>query len=91
MADFGRLDDPTPHARLLGVGRYQLLVTGAGSGAARIDGVALTPWSADRTEDGEGFFVYHNERRRRSRPTGASTCSRSTAAARQSRGRRCRG
>jgi len=52
VADFGRLDDPTPHARLLGDGRYGLLVTGAGSGAARVGRLALTPWSADRTEDG---------------------------------------
>ncbi|TMB04330.1 MAG: hypothetical protein E6J57_01765, partial [Deltaproteobacteria bacterium] len=54
----GRLDDPAPHARLLSNGRYTVLVTGAGSGFSRWDGLALTAWSADRTEDAEGFFLY---------------------------------
>src|SRR5438128_2514763 len=53
-----RLDDPAPHARLLSNGRYTVLVTGAGSGFSRWDGLALTAWSADRTEDAEGFFLY---------------------------------
>jgi len=35
-----------------------VLVTGAGSGFSRWDGLALTAWSADRTEDAEGFFLY---------------------------------
>ncbi len=58
MADLARLQDPTPHTRLLGNGRYHVLLSGAGTGVSSHDGVALTPWSADRTEDGDGFFVY---------------------------------
>ena len=53
-----RLDDPAPHGRLLSNGRYTVLVTGAGTGFSRCAGYALTPWSGDRTEDGDGFFVY---------------------------------
>src|SRR6266704_6464613 len=54
----GRLDDPAPHARLLSNGRYTVLLTGAGSGFSRWDGLALTAWSADRTDDADGFFLY---------------------------------
>ena len=53
-----RLDDSTPHARLLSNGRYIVLLTGAGTGYSAWAGHALTAWSADRTEDGDGFFVY---------------------------------
>ncbi len=35
-----------------------MLLTGAGSGFSRWDGLALTAWSADRTEDADGFFLY---------------------------------
>ncbi|HUE29690.1 MAG TPA: hypothetical protein VMR79_02380, partial [Verrucomicrobiae bacterium] len=35
-----------------------MLLTGAGSGFSRWDGLALTAWSADRTEDAEGFVLY---------------------------------
>ena len=58
MADLARLHDPTPRARLLGDARYHVLVTGAGSGVSKFGDVALTAWSADRTEDGDGLFVY---------------------------------
>ncbi len=54
----GRLDDPTPHARLLGNGRQRVLLSGAGSGVSSLGGVALTSWAADRTEDADGFFIY---------------------------------
>ncbi len=53
-----RLGDPAPHARLLGSARYSVLVTGAGSGRSSAAGLALTRWSADRTQDAEGLFVY---------------------------------
>ena len=52
------LNDPAPHARLLSNGRYTVLITGAGSGYSAWNGYALTGWSADPTEDGEGFFIY---------------------------------
>jgi cyclic beta-1,2-glucan synthetase len=53
-----RLGDAVPHARLLSNRRYSVLVTGAGTGYSSCDGYALTSWSADRTEDGDGFFIY---------------------------------
>jgi cellobiose phosphorylase len=53
-----RLHDPTPHARLLSNGRYAVLLTGAGAGASTWGERALTVWSADRTEDRDGLFVY---------------------------------
>jgi cyclic beta-1,2-glucan synthetase len=58
VGDLSRLDDATPHARLLGTARYHLMLTGAGTGVSSYDDVALSAWSADRTEDGDGFFIY---------------------------------
>ena len=57
-ADLSRLDDTTPHGCLLGNGRYSVVLTGAGAGYSMWNGLALTPWSADRTEDGDGTFFY---------------------------------
>jgi len=39
-------------------GRYTVFVTGAGAGFSTWNGYALTNWSADRTEEAEGVFVY---------------------------------
>ncbi|TMA37568.1 MAG: hypothetical protein E6J83_15870, partial [Deltaproteobacteria bacterium] len=58
MSDLGSLDDPAPHARLLSNGRYTVLLTGAGTGYSAWNGLALTAWAADRTEDADGLFVY---------------------------------
>src|SRR5437870_92927 len=58
MSDLGSLDDPAPHARLLSNGRYTVLLTGAGTGYSAWNGLALTAWAADRTEDADGVFVY---------------------------------
>ena len=55
---FSRLNDPVPHARVLSNGAYTVLFTGAGSGYSACRGSALTSWSADRTEDRAGLFVY---------------------------------
>lgn len=52
-----RADDP-PAGRLLSNGRYTVLLTAAGAGVSTCDGYARTAWSGDRTEDGDGFFVY---------------------------------
>ena len=57
-AALGALDDPAPHARLLSNGRYTVLLTGAGTGYSAWNGLALTAWAADRTEDAVGVFVY---------------------------------
>ncbi len=46
------------HAQLLSNGRYRVLLTGAGAGASSLESIALTRWSADRTRDAEGFFLY---------------------------------
>ena len=59
---FDRRDDASPHARLLASGSYAVLVTGAGSGTSWCGAHRLTGWSADRTEDGDGFFVYLRDR-----------------------------
>ncbi len=53
-----RLGDAAPHGRLLSNGRYTVLLTGAGTGRSTCDGYALTSWSGDRTEDGDGVFLY---------------------------------
>lgn len=44
--------------RILGNGRYTLLLTAAGGGYSRFEGYALTAWSGDRTRDAQGFFLY---------------------------------
>ena len=44
--------------RILGNGRYTVLLTAAGSGHSRFDGYALNAWTGDRTRDAQGFFLY---------------------------------
>ncbi len=43
---------------LLTQGRYSTFLTTAGTGYAAWNGQALTRWSADPTEDSDGFFIY---------------------------------
>ena len=43
---------------LLTQGRYSTFLTAAGTGYAAWNGQALTRWSADTTEDSDGFFIY---------------------------------
>lgn len=38
--------------------RYSVFLTGSGAGFSTWNGYALTNWSADRTEQAEGLFVY---------------------------------
>ncbi len=47
-----------PYAQLLSNGRYRVLLTGAGAGPSSLESIALTRWSADRTRDADGFFLY---------------------------------
>src|SRR5512143_883169 len=47
-----------PRAQLLSNGRYHTLVTGSGAGRSMLGDIALTRWSADRTRDADGFFLY---------------------------------
>ncbi|HEX6373337.1 MAG TPA: hypothetical protein VF006_30720 [Longimicrobium sp.] len=45
-------------AAVLARGDYALLLTAAGGGGSSYHGYALTRWTADRTRDADGFFVY---------------------------------
>jgi len=47
-----------PYTRLLSNGRYTTLITASGSGCSTCSGYALTGWAGDRTEDGDGVFLY---------------------------------
>ncbi len=58
-----RLDDPAPHGRFVSNGRLVTLLTGAGGGYTRWDGLAVTAWSGDRTCDEEGSAVYLRDAR----------------------------
>ncbi|MBK7972731.1 MAG: glycosyl transferase [Deltaproteobacteria bacterium] len=58
LARLDRLTDAAPHGRVLSNGRLTTLVTGAGAGFTRWDGLGLTTWNGDRTTDDEGTFVY---------------------------------
>jgi cellobiose phosphorylase len=49
---------PAPPAYLLSNGRYQSLLSAAGSGHSRYRDVALTRWHADAVEDSLGYFFY---------------------------------
>ena len=45
-------------AAVLARGGYAVLLTAAGGGGSSYRGFALTRWTADRTRDADGFFVY---------------------------------
>ncbi|HST60241.1 MAG TPA: hypothetical protein VLK84_16160, partial [Longimicrobium sp.] len=45
-------------AAVLRRGDYTVLLTAAGGGGSTYRGFALTRWTADRTRDADGFFVY---------------------------------
>ena len=49
---------PAPAARLISNGRYHVVISAAGGGQSRCNGLAVNRWSGDRVEDGEGQFVY---------------------------------
>ena len=55
---FDRLTDAAPHGRLLSNGRYRVLLTSAGTGYSAWGETQLTAWEGDRTQDGDGLFVY---------------------------------
>lgn len=58
LPPFDRLTDAAPHARLLSNGLLSVLLTSAGTGYAAWGETQLTAWEGDRTEDGDGWFVY---------------------------------
>ncbi len=53
-----RPSDSQSTAAVLTRGDYALLLTAAGGGGSSYRGFALTRWTADRTRDADGFFVY---------------------------------
>ncbi|HYE35730.1 GH36-type glycosyl hydrolase domain-containing protein [Methylocaldum sp.] len=57
-AHLNRSNDSVPSSRLLSNGRYTVLLTSAGAGFSMRDDCALSRWSGDRIEDGEGWFIY---------------------------------
>jgi cellobiose phosphorylase len=53
-----RADTATPEVQLLSNGRYHVMVTNAGGGYSRWQGLALTRWREDATRDNWGSFLY---------------------------------
>ncbi len=49
---------PTPQTHLLSNGRYSVMVSAAGSGYSRWQGLALTRWRADATRDDTGTYLF---------------------------------
>jgi cellobiose phosphorylase len=54
-------DTPVPEVQLLSNGRYSAMVTNAGGGYSRWNGLALTRWREDTTCDSWGTFCYLRE------------------------------
>jgi cyclic beta-1,2-glucan synthetase len=52
------LNAPAPYGCLLSNGSYITLFTNAGTGFSAFRDYDLTRWEADRTEDGNGYFIY---------------------------------
>jgi N,N'-diacetylchitobiose phosphorylase len=55
---FDRPNGFAVNAAVLSRGSYAVLLTASGGGASGFGGYALTRWTADRTRDADGFFVY---------------------------------
>jgi cyclic beta-1,2-glucan synthetase len=55
---FGSPHDITPRSHLLSNGRYTVMITAAGSGFSRWNGLAVTRWREDTTRDCWGTFVH---------------------------------
>ena len=53
---------PTPRTQLLSNGKYSVMMTSAGSGYSRCEGVAVNRWREDTTRDHWGFFCYIRDR-----------------------------
>jgi cellobiose phosphorylase len=51
-------DTPHPEVQLLSNGRYHVMVTNAGGGYSRWNGLAVTRWRQDSTRDPWGTFCY---------------------------------
>jgi len=55
---FGTADTPLPQVQLLSNGRYHVMVSNAGGGYSRWQGLAVTRWREDGTCDNWGSFCY---------------------------------
>ena len=55
---FHKADTRRPAMQLLSNGRYHVMVTNAGGGYSRWQGLALTRWREDATRDAWGMFCY---------------------------------
>jgi cyclic beta-1,2-glucan synthetase len=55
---FSSVDDPMPRTHLLSNGRYVVMLTAAGSGYSRCDGLAITRWREDPTRDHWGTYIF---------------------------------
>lgn len=55
---FGSPDTPKPEVQLLSNGRYHVMVTNAGGGYSRWNGLSITRWREDPTCDDWGTFCY---------------------------------
>ncbi|MEO8170565.1 MAG: glucoamylase family protein, partial [Oxalobacteraceae bacterium] len=53
-----RPDHRTPEVQLLSNGRYHVMVTSAGGGSSRWNGLSVTRWREDSTRDNWGTFCY---------------------------------
>ncbi|MEP6494568.1 MAG: glucoamylase family protein [bacterium] len=51
-------DTPEPHVALLGGIPYSVLITNAGSGYSRANGMDVLRWRADATQDDTGQWIY---------------------------------
>ncbi len=49
---------PVPHTHLLSNGRYAVMMTAAGSGYSRWQGLAVTRWREDATSDSWGSYIF---------------------------------
>ncbi|MEO7386141.1 MAG: glucoamylase family protein, partial [Gammaproteobacteria bacterium] len=61
LPDVRRLNtahDATPQVQLLANGRYAVMVTAAGSGYSRWQGIGVTRWREDPTRDDTGTYIY---------------------------------
>ena len=58
VREFDSAQTPEPRIGLLGNVPYCVLVTNAGSGYSRSNGIAVTRWRADATRDDTGQWVY---------------------------------
>jgi cyclic beta-1,2-glucan synthetase len=58
IREFTTAATPQPSVALLGHLPYTLMVTNAGSGYSRFEGLAVTRWRADGTRDHTGQFCY---------------------------------